>query len=228
MLVGLVDKGEDERERLLDFVAAAEIGVDAEADGIGDIDIIGIDGFVEFANEEGFFRGLGEKGVDGVEMGAGHCENVRRFFDQFFGERLAPVAGNIDAPAAEDLHGVEAGRLAVNGGEAGGPDLDVTAALDHLTEEAFRHGAAANVASADEEDVFHGELGTVAALCSQINENQRNLGFRSWHLGFSCGRGEEDFTESGNQELLNMETASGRAVTTSQNTAKDTMARKYE
>jgi hypothetical protein len=54
---------------------------------------------------------------------------------------------------------VLAGWFAVAGGDAGGTDLDLGVALDRGAEKSLSHGAAANISSADKEDVFHGWCG---------------------------------------------------------------------
>ena len=50
---------------------------------------------------------------------------------------------------------MEARWLAVGGGNACGADLQIGSIPYHVTEEAFRHGASANIASADKKYVFH-------------------------------------------------------------------------
>jgi hypothetical protein len=90
-------------------------------------------------------------------MRAGHGEDMRRAVDQSAGKRLAPQIANIDALLFADINGMQTWRLTADRVHAGGYDLNVFAIADEPPEEAFSHWAAANIAGADKEDVFHSD-----------------------------------------------------------------------
>jgi hypothetical protein len=88
-------------------------------------------------------------------MRAGHRENVRCAIDKRSGERLAAETANIDAFLFTDVDRVQARRLSANGVDTGGRNLDVFAIAEQAPEQAFSHGAAADIAGADKENAFH-------------------------------------------------------------------------
>ena len=97
---------------------------------------------------------FGKKQQKHVEVILRHGENVVGPLEQTGADRLAADAGNVDALVFQHLDGVRAGRLAATGAEPGGANLD--AIPGHAAQKPFGHRAAADIASADEEDVFHG------------------------------------------------------------------------
>jgi hypothetical protein len=62
---------------------------------------------------------------------------------------------NVDAEFGKNLGGNIGGVQAVHGAQAGGDDLDIVAAAQHVTQESLRHRAAANIACAYEQNLFH-------------------------------------------------------------------------
>jgi hypothetical protein len=89
-------------------------------------------------------------------MRTGHGENVRSLINQCSGQRLAAESTYLCAFLCTDFYRVQAWRLAANRVHAGGCDFDVPPVANHAAKEPFRDWAPANVACADEEDVFHG------------------------------------------------------------------------
>jgi hypothetical protein len=90
-------------------------------------------------------------------MRAGHAEDVRRTIDESGGKRLAAEAANVDAFLFANVNRMQARRLAANGMDPGGSDLDVLAIAEQTAEETLSHRAAANIARADKKDAFHDE-----------------------------------------------------------------------
>jgi hypothetical protein len=86
----------------------------------------------------------------------GHGKNVRSLINQRSGKRLAPEIAYVCAFLCADFHRVQAWRLAANRVHAGGCNFDILAVANQAAKKAFRDRAPANVACADEEDVFHG------------------------------------------------------------------------
>ncbi len=133
-----------------------------EADGIGHIEAMAAQFFIEGADEMRFVVRLRAKHGDGLQVPARHDEDVVGPFHQFVRERLAAQVADIDPQGPEHLDGMRAGRLAVPGADARGGDLNVPAVPRRMPEEALSHGAAADIPGADEQDVFHGEKGNAA------------------------------------------------------------------
>ena len=157
--VGGINKFEEVGHRLVEDFARLQIRVQALADGVGDFGVVG-KLRREFAREPRLFLGLGEEREDGVEMRARHAEDVRGPLDEFVREGLRADVGDVNIPLAEGDDAVLAGRLAVAGRDARGRHGDVAAMLCRMAEETLRHGAAADVSGADEEDALvcgHGE-----------------------------------------------------------------------
>ena len=93
--------------------------------------------------------------MDVFQMRARHGENMRRAFDESGGERLAPKVPDVDALIFQDFDGKKAGRLPSDGVYTRGSDFDIAPVAEQLPEKTFRHGAAADVSSTDEKNVFH-------------------------------------------------------------------------
>jgi hypothetical protein len=75
--------------------------------------------------------------------------------DQRGGQRLAAKVGDVDASFPADVNRVHARGLPTNGVDARGIGRDLLAIADQPAEKSPRHGAPANVARADEKNVFH-------------------------------------------------------------------------
>ena len=151
----MLDKTKHAGQRIFDRSRAVLINFAAHSNGIGHIAPDRHPGFFEFAEEKRFVGGLWEEGVDRFEMSAGHRENVGRAIDEGGGERLAPQPANIDAFLFANVDRMQAWRLSTNSVDAGRSDFDVFAVPNEAAEEAFSHGAAADIAGADKEDAFH-------------------------------------------------------------------------
>ena len=85
-----------------------------------------------------------------------HAENVVRLRDQLGRELAAALPRDVNAQFLHRLHRKRARRLALARPDARGHDLDVPPPLGDMAENAFRHGAAANISGADKQDGFHG------------------------------------------------------------------------
>ncbi len=169
---GRGEQGQQAGQRFFEHVAAAEIHAAALADGVGHVDLARSGGGVELAHEKRLVGGLGKEHLQRVQMPARHGEDQVRARDEFVGERLAAQAGNVDALVRQGLDGVVARRLAGRGVHARGRHAHVPAVRDHLPEKPFGHGAAADVAGADEKDVFHG--GRPAAAVRSLGANGKS------------------------------------------------------
>jgi hypothetical protein len=90
-------------------------------------------------------------------MRAGHGENVRRAIDEGGGERLTAQPADIDALLFANVDCMQARRLSADRVDAGGRDFDIPAVAEQSPEQAFSHRAAADIASADKENAFHGD-----------------------------------------------------------------------
>ena len=66
------------------------------------------------------------------------------------------MARNIDADVAEDLDGVLACALALHRANAHGNRRERGVVLGQMPPQSLRHRAAADVAGADEKELFHG------------------------------------------------------------------------
>jgi hypothetical protein len=106
---------------------------------------------------------VGEKHVDGFEMCAGHCKNVRRAIDQFGGKRLAALIADVYAFGFAHLYGVKTRRLPPHCVNSRGSDFDILAIANEPTKEPFRDGTAADIAGADEENAFHDRVRAAGA-----------------------------------------------------------------
>jgi hypothetical protein len=148
----VVDKFEDAGEGVVEDIAGALVGVEAKADGVGDVEGLGGEPGVELADEEGFVGGLREEELDGIEMGPCHGEDPGGLGHEILREGLAAEAGEIDAETAEDFDGMGAGGLAAGGADAGADDAEVFAPVQELAEESLRHGTAADIPRANKED----------------------------------------------------------------------------
>jgi hypothetical protein len=86
-----------------------------------------------------------------------HGEDMCGAIDERGGERLTAEACEIDAAFPANFDRVHARQLTANRVNAGRVSLDVLAIGEETAEKSQRHGAAADVAGADEKDVFHKE-----------------------------------------------------------------------
>ena len=90
------------------------------------------------------------------DVRAGHSENVRGLINKRSGQWLAPQIADICSLVCADLYGVHARRLATNRMHPRGCDFDLLPVASQTAKEPFGDRAPANIACADEEDVFHG------------------------------------------------------------------------
>jgi hypothetical protein len=88
-------------------------------------------------------------------VAVGHAKDVIGMLDEFGGELAAALPGDVNAQFRDRLHGEGAGRLAGAGADARGDDLNVPPSAREMPEDAFSHGAAANISGADKKDGFH-------------------------------------------------------------------------
>ncbi len=96
-----------------------------------------------------------EEQMNGLEMRAGHGENVGGAIDEGGGERLAAESTDIDARVFAYLHSVETGWLAADSVDSGRCHFNVLPARGEMAKKPFRDGAAANITRADKENAFH-------------------------------------------------------------------------
>ena len=82
-----------------------------------------------------------------------HYENVRGFFEEFLGNRLAAEFREFHALGSEDIDGIAAGRLAFARAESCRLGGDVARIGGELTKQRLRHRTAAHIACADEKDM---------------------------------------------------------------------------
>jgi hypothetical protein len=91
-------------------------------------------------------------------MTVGHAEDEIGLLHEGRGEHAAALMGDIDAEFTHGLHGVMAGRLAIDRPQTGRKDAVVATRADRMAKDALRHGAAANVTRANEQDCFHPKI----------------------------------------------------------------------
>ena len=105
-------------------------------------------------------------------MRAGHGKNVCSPIDQRCCKWLAAQTADVDTFLCADLHRVQARRLAANGVHTSGGNFNVLAVANQPPKEPFRDWAAANVACADEEDIFHGSERAASVRESNVGSNR--------------------------------------------------------
>ena len=151
VFVRLIHKIEDLCQRAFDDIAAALVCGETLPDRIGNIPPV----LRELTEEPDLSGVLGKQEVDDPEMVARHREDVVAALEELLGDRLAPESLQVDSKFREGLDRRLAGRGALRGAHSGGEDRDITASLDKLAHQAFGHGAAADISSADKKDGFH-------------------------------------------------------------------------
>ena len=82
-------------------------------------------------------------------------KNVSRPIDQGSGQRLTAKIDDIDPASRANFDPMHTRRLPAHRMNSGGIGLDILAIAEEPAEKSHRHGAAANVACADKENVFH-------------------------------------------------------------------------
>src|SRR4030095_8009539 len=110
---------------------------------------------VELGNEPDFALGLGKIKPDGLQVTPSHHQDVSGPFHKIFIQLLAALMGNIDTQGPARLHGRPAGRLSVQGTHPRRCHRDVSSVFERRAQDTFRHGTAADIPGADEENVFH-------------------------------------------------------------------------
>ena len=156
--IGLLHKFEERRDPLLDLIAALLIRFKRAADRIADVFFVGIERFIEFAEQKCFLGGKRIKQVDRINMAVGHPENIIGLLHEFGGQHATALTGNIDAQLFHGANGMRAGRLSVDGAHAGRKDAQIASALDGVAKQAFSHGAAADISGANEKDGLHSRV----------------------------------------------------------------------
>jgi hypothetical protein len=140
---------------LLDLVAGVQVNFVGPADRIADVLLELVEGFVEFAQEEGFFGREREQHHDRIDVAVGHPKDEIGLLHQIGGKHAAALVGDVDAELSNGLDSVGTGWLAISGAEPRG-DNAVTASVPNSSpEDALSHGAAANVTCANEENGLH-------------------------------------------------------------------------
>ena len=131
-------------------------------------------------------------------MRARHREDQIGVLDELIGQGLAAEAGEVDPVLGQRFDGMGARRLAGRGMDPRGGHPHVPAFLDQMAKETLGHRAAADVARADEEDVFHDAQGgrrwnsKIRSNRPQVNRPQRRG--REQFLGLSYAGREPSFS----------------------------------
>ena len=135
-----------------------------------------VPGFLKFAQQKGLFGAVRKEHVDGLEMRAGHRENVRRAIDQCRGQRLAPQTHGMSTPSSRSTSTAKRlGGLPANRMHAGGSDRDILAIAEQMAEKTLCHWAPADVSGTDKKNVFHGvERANRAGLANLKSNGQVN------------------------------------------------------
>ena len=134
---------------LFDLVAAIGVSFVGAADGIADVLLEVIQRVVKFAQQESLLHRLRKEQVDGIHMAVGHAENIIRLLHQFPCQHAAARVGNVYAQFAQGPHRMDAGRLALQGADAGRNGLEILAAPGGMLKETFGHRAAADISGAN-------------------------------------------------------------------------------
>lgn len=151
--------GEAVENACADALGGADVGLEAGADGVGNVGVAGV--------EEKDFGGWFE-GEDGLLMRAGHGEDEVGIADDGGRELAGTVRARRgrDAELCECLGTFGRCEVAIDRGSSSGGDTDEhrreRGLVQHVLGDGFGHWAAAGVAGADEEDVcFHGTIDLV-------------------------------------------------------------------
>ena len=144
----LINEIEHGKNALFDLVPAVGVSFVRAADGIADVLLVFIQGFVKFPQQR-LLRRLRKQQVDRVHVAVGHAEDIIGPIHQFGGEHAAAQRGDIHAQFLEGAHGVGTGRLALQGADPGGEHAAIRPPTRGVAEQPFGHRAAANVPGAN-------------------------------------------------------------------------------
>ena len=119
---------------------------------------LGVDGRRhELAEKVEVLRHAGELQLDHRPVGFCHAQDDQRAVEEGLGHRLAGVPRQIDADLFHRGHGMVGGPVATAGRDAGGDygqrSKWFILAAEKMLDQAGRHGAAADVRRADDQDV---------------------------------------------------------------------------
>ena len=135
----------------------------------------------EFADEIRLVGGFGVKRFHILAVTARHRENMSGLFHVGAGEELAAEAAEIHFFFFQDICGVLAGFFTGGSADPGTLNMILIVIPHQRAEQAFRHGAAADIAGADEDDVFHrrgvrGRVGpdSLGARRPRVGQRTRN------------------------------------------------------
>jgi hypothetical protein len=137
---------------LFDLIAGVQVNLVRTANGVADVLFVGFEGIVEFPHQKGLFGHLGVHQRNGFHMTVGHAKNIVRLADQVGREHAAALTGNIDSQLAHGPDGMRRGRLAIQGAQSGGQHTELAPTAHGLAEQPLGHGAAANIAGANEQN----------------------------------------------------------------------------
>lgn len=157
--------------------AAFAFGIDgtALADGVWHI---GGAFFIE-PKEADFVDEFGEKQIEEPAMIISHHKNVRGFFEEILGDRLAAELREFHSLGGEHIDGVAAGWLTVTRAEAGGLGRDVSSIRCELPEKCLCHRAPAHIAGANKEDMAifltHAMRGTLVPRATKSNARNEEI-----------------------------------------------------
>ena len=214
------------------LVAALAVDLVGTADGVGDFPLVHGQGVIKFSQQEGLFCRVRKHEVDHVDMAVRHADDHVGLGGQCGSHHHATLRGDVDI---EILHGTDrvlAWRLAVLGAHAGRYHDEVCLVLiDKILEQALGHRAAADIASADEQDCmlhitggrdcgFSWQWSTVDAFGTKKNAAKRLLCKRKkiCHYGRAFGGNQRPTFRvlcsiiQSKSLLFAMETFSGRSV----------------
>jgi hypothetical protein len=150
----LLHEAQDGLDALLDLVAAVEVNLQVAANGIRDVLLPEVERVIELSQHEGLLLRLRVKQRDRLDVTACHAKDVIRLLHHRAREHPAALTGDVDAQLSERADRVGAGGLAVDGPNPGRDDAVAAASLYRMPEQAFRHGATADVSGADKQDGF--------------------------------------------------------------------------
>jgi len=155
-LGALAQKAKQGDDALLDLIPAIQIDLVRAPDGVADVLLKQLEGFVEFAQQKRLLGRLRVQQQDAVHVAVGHADDVIRRLNQVGRQHAAADVRNVYAQFLDRLNRERAGRLTVGRAQPGRHGLEVILAGHRPPKKAFSHRAAADVSGADKKNGLHG------------------------------------------------------------------------
>ena len=149
-------EGKQAGQGLLHRVARLRVNRAGKADGIRHVEVVLVGGGIELAQQEDLRRGIGEEVSQRLSVRGGHGHDHVGLAHERGRDRLGTVRHGVDAVLAQHVQSVGGGALARRGRHSGREGGELGPTAREVAPHGLRHRAAADVAGADEEELFHG------------------------------------------------------------------------